>query len=309
MMNMPGRSYAGALPQLTGEQAGLRDRLRAHVEELAGQIGQRNYATPQSYTAAADYISRSFRSAGYEPATRDGWKPQDTLFANIEVEIPGTKHPDQILVIGAHYDTVLNSPGADDNASGVAALLEIARSCAGRRFDRTVRFVAFYNEEGIAPGPFGSVQYADACKGRDENIVGMISLEMLGCFSDAPKSQQYPFPFNLFYPSTANFIAFVGNYDSRQFVHETIRSFRRHAQFPSKGVAAPNSIRDAGRSDHAAFWRNGYQGLMITDTANFRYAHYHKPTDTPEMLDYDAMGRVTDALMRVVQDLATARGD
>ncbi len=166
----------------------------------------------------------------------------------------------------------------------------------------------FVNEEPpyFQSAQMGSWVYAKACHDRDENVVAMISLETIGYYSDAPNSQHYPFPFGLLYPSTADFIAFVGNTASRALVRETVASFRRHAQFPSEGAAVPGWITGVGWSDHWAFWQEGYPALMVTDTAPFRYPHYHDSTDTPDKLDYERFARVVDGLAGVVGDLADA---
>ena len=229
---------------------------------------------------------------------------------NLAAEISGTSRADEIIVIGGHYDSVLVEslpcPGANDNASGAAATLALARAFAELTPQRTVRFVLFVNEEPpFFQNPFmGSWIYAKRCRERDENIVAMFSLETIGYYSDERGSQKYPFPLGLLYPSTGNFIAFVGNVGSRKLVRESIGSFRRHAEFPSEGGALPGSMPGVGWSDHWAFWQEGYPALMVTDTAPFRYPHYHQASDTPDKLDYDRMSRVVDGLERVVSDLA-----
>jgi hypothetical protein len=306
IIDMPGRSYNGPLPPLTSRQIELRDDLRRHVTTLAGDLGERSYRRPDALHAAADYIARNFREMDLH-VTIQSVTDREVRMDNIIAQLPASAPDNQILIVGAHYDSVYASPGADDNASAVAALLEIARLCAGRQFPRTLRFVCFFNEEGYGSPIHGNRLYAAHCRQQNDNIVGMISLEMLGYYTDSPNSQRYPFPFSLFYPSTGNFIAFVGNSASRPFIHQSIAAFRANARFPSRGAAAPDWLPDAGRSDHAAFWAHGYPGLMVTDTANFRNPHYHRPTDTPETLDYDRLARVTTGLADMVQTLGMAR--
>jgi Zn-dependent M28 family amino/carboxypeptidase len=136
----------------------------------------------------------------------------------------------------------------------------------------------------------------------------MLSLETIGYYSDAPNSQQYPPPFNLYYPSTGNFIGFVGNEESSRLVEQVVRAFRQHAKFPSEGSAAPSDVPGVGWSDHWSFWQAGYPALMVTDTAPFRYPHYHLSSDTPDKLDYDRMARVVDGLQAVIGDLAGDSG-
>jgi len=243
--------------------------------------------------------------SGYAPADQP-YEAGASPVKSVEAELRGGTRAAEIVVVGAHYDTV-STPGADDNASGVAGVLELARLLAGRSLPRTVRFVAFVNEEP----PFfwrdtmGSRVYARRCRERGENIVGMLSLEALGCFSDAEGSQKYPPPFSAFYPSRGNFISFVGNLSSRGLVRRCLDSFRRHARFPSEGLAAPGQIQGIGWSDHWSFWQEGWPAVMVTDTATFRNLNYHTDGDTPEKLDYDRMARVVAGLAKVVGELAT----
>jgi Zn-dependent M28 family amino/carboxypeptidase len=302
IIDMPGSSYGGPLVPLSDVEAHTRDRLHRHIRVLTEDLGQRNSLDAHTYFDSSLYIAEQFERSGLATAKLQPTDISGYSIANVQAEITGSSQAGEIIVIGAHYDTVPGSVGANDNGSGVAALIETARLASGSTHPRTLRFVAFYNEERVSPA--GSRLYAEGCRARNENIVGMISLETIGYYTDAPDSQQYPFPFNLFYPTTGNFLAFVGNTDSRAFVHHTIGAFRNSAQFPSRGVAAPSFFGDTGRSDHVYFWRNNYPAMMITDTANFRYAHYHKPTDTADKIDYDRLARVTVGLARAVSVMA-----
>ena len=209
------------------------------------------------------------------------------------------------MVIGAHYDTVYDCPGADDNTSGIAALLELARALKDSHPARTVRFVAFVNEEPpwFQTDDMGSLVYAEQAHKLKENIVAAISIETIGMYSDAEGSQEYPAGFKSLYPSKGNFIAFVGDLGSRSLVRQAVRSFREVTKFPSEGSAAPGAIPGVGWSDHWSFWQEGYPAIMVTDTAPFRNVNYHRPTDTPETLDYDSMARVVHGLVGVVADL------
>lgn len=301
MMFMPGKSHQGPLPLPTPEEERIAQRLRADVATLAGTIGERNTLRHDQLQQAAAFIGDSLRSMGYEVREESypvGGKP----VANIVTELPGARRPDEIVLVGAHYDSVPDCPGANDNASGVAALLELARQFRETRPGRTLRFVAFVNEEP----PFfqtplmGSRVHATSAKQRGEKIVAMLSLETIGYYSDAPGSQHYPPPFSLFYPDSGNFIAFVGNLASRSLLHTAIETFRDTTPFPSEGLAAPEFITGISWSDHWAFWQEGYPGIMITDTAPYRYPHYHEPTDTPDRLDYGRMARVVAGVGRVV---------
>ncbi|HET9468387.1 MAG TPA: M28 family peptidase [Vicinamibacterales bacterium] len=301
MIGLPGRSYRGALPPLTSEQQLLRERLRTHVDQLAGIIGERNVYRGGSLDRAAQYIEEQFAASGYEPAGQE-YGAAGTTVRNIEsAHVRGTG---DAVVVGAHYDTVAGCPGANDNASGVAALLELARHCTDRA---RLRFVAFVNEEP----PFfmselmGSRVYARRCRARGERLAGMFSLETIGYYTSAPDTQQYPGPVVLqrMYPSTGNFIGFVSNVASRRFMRAAGREFRRRAQFPSEGVSAPADLPGIGWSDHWSFWQEGYPAVMITDTAPFRYPHYHEPSDTSDKLDYDSLARVVSGLRDMLSAL------
>jgi Zn-dependent M28 family amino/carboxypeptidase len=301
----PGRSFTGALPAATDDQTELAARLRAHVEMLAGTIGERNVFHPDGLLAAAAYLEKAFRDYGHEPAPLF-YTVQKQEVRNIEVTIPGVTKPNEIVVIGAHYDSVRGCVGANDNGSGTAAVLEMARLLKDKKLARTVRLVAFVNEEPpfFQTESMGSLVYARLCKKRGDNIVAMFTPETIGYYSDAKNSQRYPFPFNLFYPNKGNFIAFVGNADSRSLIARSVASFRKHAKFPSEAAAVPGSIPGVGWSDHWSFWQEGWPGFMATDTAPFRYPHYHTVQDTPEKIDYERTARVVMGLTRVAQDLA-----
>ncbi len=307
MIRMPSSSYEGPWEPLSEDERRLRDELAADVRTLAGDIGDRNVFAYDNYLAAADFIEASLRGAGYEVRRRPVEAAGRTCH-NLEVEIEGKARPGEILVIGAHYDSVPGTPAANDNASGVAALLAIARAFAEDETPpaRTVRFVAFANEEPpfFQTGDMGSLVYARECRERGDNLVGMVSLETIGYYSEQSGSQQYPFPFQLLYPDTGNFLAFVGNVRSRGLLRDAIGAFREHAAFPSEGAAVPAFIPGVGWSDHWAFWQEGYPGIMVTDTAPFRYPYYHTERDTPEKLDYERMARAVGGLIAMSRELA-----
>lgn len=307
MIIMPGKSYKGALPPLSAEETVLRDRLRDHVSVLADQIGERNTFRYSGLRKAVDYLSSQFRDLGL-PVRTDTYRIDGKNMMNLETELRGTTKAQEIVLVGAHYDSVANSPGANDNASGVAAVLEIARLLKDSHPQRTIRFVAFVNEEPphFLTDSMGSLVYARRAKERKNKIVAMLSLETIGYYSDKPGSQQYPPPLDRFYPDTGNFIAFVGDLGSAALVRRAIGTFRETTKFPSEGAAAPGWVMGVGWSDHWAFWQAGYHAIMVTDTALFRYPHYHEPTDTAEKLDCDRMARVVSGVRHVVEDLASA---
>jgi len=302
-VRMPGKNIANAAP-LSSEEIALREELRADVRTLGAEIGERNMLHYPQLNAAADFIENSFSSAGLHPR-RDTYELQGKAFHNIEAEIRGSAP--QIILVGAHYDSVLGAPGANDNGSGVAAMLALARRFATRSTSSTLRFVAFVNEEPpyFQTKQMGSFVYAGRCKERGDQISAMISLETIGYFSDAPRSQTYPAPgLGIFYPTTGNFIGIVGNVRSSALVRRAIAVFRKQSKIPSEGAALPAFIPGVGWSDQWAFWQHGYPGIMITDTAPFRYPHYHRATDTPDKLDYDRFALVVSGAEKLLEDLA-----
>jgi Zn-dependent M28 family amino/carboxypeptidase len=227
---------------------------------------------------------------------------------NVAAELPGTSflRRDEIVVIGAHYDSAVDTPGADDNASGVAALLALANAFVATENERTLRFVGFVNEEPpyFKTDQMGSLVYARECKGNEEDVVAMIALETMAYFSDEPNSQNYPKMIADDYPTVGNFIAFVGNLDSKKLVHQTHAAFQAATEFPAEKGVFPGFVQGVGWSDHWSFWESGYPALMVTDTALFRNPHYHKPTDTVEKLDFDRLAEVVVGLVAVVERLA-----
>ena len=303
---MPERTAVGDLPPLGAVERELEGRLRTHVYALASDIGERNVFRADRLELAAEYLETTLTDLGHQVEIQV-FESREAPVRNLEVVQTGCSIPDEVIVVGAHYDSVLGCPGANDNGSGVAAVIELSRLLASRELSRTVRFVLFVNEEPpfFQTRDMGSLHYARRCRERDEQIVAMFSLETMGCFSDAEGSQHYPFPFSFFYPSRGNFIAFVGNLSSQGLVRQAVGSFRRHASIPSEGAAVPGGITGVGWSDHWAFWQQGYPGVMVTDTAPFRYEHYHTPLDTPDRVHYGHLARVVGGLEKVIVDLAS----
>lgn len=313
-------SYKGPIDDLSTEQKELSIRLRQHVLKLAGDIGVRSLTkSPGGLERAALYIEEVFAGAGFKPERQtfsvSGYF-SDGLFgathatqstANIIAEIPGSSKASEIVVVGAHYDGVEDCPAANDNGSGVAALMEISNALAKEKFPRTIRFVAFTNEEPpfFRSDDMGSYRYAKACKDRHDNIVAMFSLETIGFYSEKPGSQQYPVaPLAMLYPTTGNFVTFVGNIASRDMLTHCFNSFVSAVKFPVEVIAAPPDLEGIDFSDQLSFWRLGYPGIMVTDTAPFRYPHYHTKEDTPDKLNYDHLARVTTGMIQVIRDLA-----
>lgn len=304
---MPGRSHEGPLPPSTPELRALDARLREHVTMLAGTIGTRSLDRAENLEAARKYLAESLkpfetaaRRVRFEDVGAQGGHAQNVIF-----DVPG-EHSESIIVVGAHYDSVDTGPGANDNGSGVAATLELAACFAKIPAAGNVRFVFFVNEEAPYfknPG-MGSKVNADLSRLRGEPIRAMLSLETLGYYSDGADSQHYPFPIGLVYPSRGNFLGFVGDLGARALVRAAIASFRAAEAFPSEGAALPATFPGIDWSDHWSFRRAGYPAIMLTDTALYRDPNYHRPSDRPDQLNYDALARVTRGIEAVIRDLA-----
>lgn len=281
---------------------GTEEYLRRVVTALARDIGVRSYRNIDSLKKAAAYISSELSSFGYE-VERQPFFFFGNVYHNLVAELAGSSSPKTILVVGAHYDTVGTTPGADDNASGVAGLLGLARALAGKRLAATVRFAAFCLEEPPAcrTQSMGSYQYAGRLKADRENVAGMICLEMIGYFCDREGCQRYPFPFmSAAYPSAGGYISLVGNMRSRSFTRTVADSFRKATDLPVLTLNAPPIVVGIDFSDHWSFGKFGYKALMVTDTAFYRNPHYHAPGDLPETLDYERMAKVVEGLTAAV---------
>jgi Zn-dependent M28 family amino/carboxypeptidase len=286
------------------EQTTLR-RLQAHVRRLAGDIGERNMLHPAALNDAAQYIDNEWSSQGYDVEWLT-YEISGTRCANLEVIRNGGARQREILLIGAHYDSVIGSPGANDNASGIAALLEISRKFAAIEPAMTVRFVAFVNEEApfFMSAQQGSMVYAHLARRRGDDIRLMTSLETIGWYSNRPGSQHYPPLFNLLYPDRANFIGMVSDFRSRAAMRRLAQAFRAHSDFPLQTAATFRFVPGVSWSDHWSFWRHGYHAVMITDTAPYRYPHYHATSDTPDKLTYPELSQVTLGLSAAFMEIA-----
>jgi len=288
----------------------LLDRIRTHVERLAGDIGERNVFVPEALQRAAQYIEEEWTRFGYAVDRLD-YDVSGLRCANLAVSRNGGGRTSEILLLGAHYDSVVGSPGANDNASGVAALLEVSRLFQAIDSALTVSFVAFVNEEPpfFMTGRQGSMVYAKAARRRGDDIRLMASLETIGCYSDKPGSQKYPPLFELFYPDRGNFLGIVADFRSRKAMRLLAKAFRAHSDFPLQTVSTFRAIPGVSWSDHQSFWRQGYRAVMVTDTAPYRYRHYHAPTDTPDKLSYPELAQVTLGLFDAFAALARAGVD
>jgi Zn-dependent M28 family amino/carboxypeptidase len=272
---------------------------------LAGTIGERNLWRCDALDRAARYISAQFADAGYTPV-KQPFEVAKIPVSNVEAALAGTSRAAEIVVVGAHYDTVAGCPGANDNGSGVAAVLELAQRFSRRPQPRTIRFVGFVNEEPpfFRTAHMGSVVYANAARARGDRVTAMLSLETMGYYSDEKGSQQYPAPVAALYPDVGNFIGFVANLASARLLLKARRAFQRRTRFPLQSAAVPGDVAGVGWSDHWSFWQAGYAAMMVTDTAPFRYPWYHTAEDTPDRIDYQKLAEVVDGLEAVIESLA-----
>ncbi|MEW5962794.1 MAG: M28 family peptidase [Pseudomonadota bacterium] len=301
----PRQPFAGPLPELTRAERAMAGRLAGHLRAVASR--PHNIDHYPALEAAARYIEATLRQFGHVP-TAQRYEVEGREVRNIEVVIapPDASPETPTLVVGAHYDSPDDSPGANDNGTGVAALLELARALRdlAPRSHR-LRLVFFVNEEhpyGKSPA-MGSWRHARSLKESGERVAGMIALETLGYFSDEPGSQAFPFPFGAVYSNVGNFVAFVGLPGSRRLVHKVIGAFRRETAFPSIGGVAPGFLEGIDLSDHWAYHQFGFPALMITDTAPFRNPYYHQLDDLPETVDTESLARITSGLERMVRAL------
>jgi Peptidase family M28 len=307
MTAVPGEPHRGALPPLTPEEVALAASLKRHIATIAAR--EHNVAHYDELEKVAHYIEATLASLGYAVG-RQEFSADGKAVRNIDVTVEPArgKSDPEVIVVGAHYDSVFGSPGANDNASGAAAVIELARLL--RDLDgvgaKRIRLALFVNEEPpyFRTEAMGSLHYARALTRRNERVIAMYSLETIGFYSSAPGSQVYPAPFGLIFPDRGDFVAFVGLLGSRALVHETMRSFRAHTAFPTIGGVAPGFVPGIGWSDHWAFAEHGFQAVMITDTAPFRYPHYHRSSDTPDKVDTENVARVVKGIERVIRDLA-----
>lgn len=309
-----GVGEAAATPELSTEE-----RLERDVRVLAEGFGERSAGDRDNLNAAGAWVEGRLAGMGYRVWRENSPVREGTAF-NVVAERRGVAFPDEIVVIGAHYDTEVDTPGADDNASGVAVMLELARRFAGVDMARTIRFVGFTNEEGSNSrgNVMGSRVSAEGSRERGETIVAMLSLEMLGYFSDEPGSQRYPFPtdsplvqgMNL--PDAGDFVAVVGRLADADLVERLGSAMAGVGSIAVAPAALPPILRDIWRSDNGNYWVSGYPAVMVTDTSEWRNPHYHEATDTVETLDFERMAGVVEALeagvWALVEDSGRATG-
>lgn len=306
MTTMPGESFRGPLPAPTVEELQLAQRLREHVTQIARE--EHNTAHPGKLDDVASYIESTLVALGHT-VKQQMFSVDGNRVRNLEVSLgPSDQRGTKVIVVGAHYDSAPGTPGANDNASGSAAVIELARILNDMKPapDHVVKLVLFVNEEPpyFKTPQMGSFHHARDLYTQGEDVVAMLSLETIGYYSDEKGSQHYPPPLDALYPDTGNFIGFVGDLGSRELVRRVVGSFRNHTRFPSEGLAAPATIPGVDWSDHWAYREHGFPALMVTDTAPYRYPYYHTAQDTPDKIDYERLARVVKGIGHVVRELA-----
>jgi Zn-dependent M28 family amino/carboxypeptidase len=305
MTQMTDAPHAGELPPLTVTEKGMSDRLNAHLDWITIKIGQRNMTRYDAVERTVDYIIAETSALGFKPQ-RQEFDVQGRTMTNIVVEIAGSASHREIVVVGAHYDSYMRSPCANASASGTAALIELLRSFQGHSFPRTVRVVFFATGERPwgRTEDMGSRHYAEQCRTNNEEIVMAICLEALGHYSDADGTQSFPFPLNLAYPGTANFVAVFGPLASRGLVEKVVASWVSGSTFPLVAGSLPGWFPGVLNSNHESFAREGYPAVVITDTGKYRYSDIRTNFDTMARIDFERMARVVSGIGRVIVSLS-----
>jgi Peptidase family M28 len=281
-------------------------RLRDHVGTLTQTIGERSVFLPHNLEKTRAYIETFYRDIDL-PVHCESYPYGNFTVSNIVAQISLCNRPKKHYLVGAHYDSVAGTVGADDNASAIAVQLEIARHLMmlkdGHELDLAVKLVSFPLEEPPAFGSryMGSSVYAYNAWKSKEKIDGMICLEMVGYTCHHPGCQGYPFPLMfLDYPKQGDFIGIVGNFKSRKFAKALSKALSKNADLPVVRLTVPGGgylLPSVGLSDHSSFWHRGYKAVMITDTSFYRNPHYHTSSDTMEKLDYGFMAQLVKSLL------------
>jgi hypothetical protein len=295
-----------ALAALTEHEAELVGELEQDVRELAGEIGERNTIEGWNLATTTDTLAEKLEQAGYA-VERQGFVPTDEAVAqNLVVTVRGGVSGEQVVVVGAHYDSAAKCPGADDNASGVAALLALARRFASKRPSRTLRFAAFATQEEPhwRKADMGSTVYAKRLAAAGEKVVAMLSLESVGYYSDEPGSQRSADGCRDCFGPIGDYVAVLGNDASGRLADQVVRTLAANSSLPVRGGVLPGDHSVLAAADHWAFWQVGYPAVVVTDTGPLRYAHHHQHTDTPERLDFKRMARLVAGLEFAISELA-----
>lgn len=304
-------SWEGAPLEADMEQelVTFENDIRADVSYLSETLGPRNPAHHEALVQTANWIEERWLSQGYE-VKRQSFLVEGKECVNLEIEILGIRSPEEIVIVGAQYDTWPDSPGANNNGGGVAVLLKLSDMLMGRLPDRTIRLVAFTTQEPPYDNTesMGSLRYARRCRERGEDICMMLCMDAIGVYKQEPGSQRLPFPFSLFYPDRGNFLAFIADLGSRDCLVEVTRGFKKGSALPIAAGCAPRWVKGVTWSDHLSFWRCGYKAVQITDTGAFRSPSHTTSDDTMEKMDFAALARVTVGMYGSILEVSTIGG-
>jgi hypothetical protein len=290
----------------------LGSRLKEHVDTLAMRIGERAVYQLPALTRARDYIRDYFVSQGLPTRLLNyklaGYPERTGQVYNIEAVLSSSQgNSKPVWIVGAHYDAAVGTPGADDNASAVAVLMELASLLKNTNLSADIRFVAFVAEEppNFGTQNMGSYHYAQLLKQEGVPVAGMICLEMLGYFSDKPGSQLYPPFLARWYPDRGNFVTLAGNFGSRDLVRSFKREWNSHSSFPLESIILPGALSSIAQSDQLNFWDQGFPAVMLSDTAYLRNPNYHEATDRIETLNFSKMSQITQSLAQTLINILT----
>jgi Zn-dependent M28 family amino/carboxypeptidase len=292
---------------LSQEDLKVSQALKQTVKYLSQDIGLRDYLNYKNLEKSAQFIKSAFKNLGFSSEVMH-YSLQGKIFKNIIARKMGSNQQANTVILGAHYDSCFN-PGADDNASGVAVLLELARQLKDESLRSDVEFIAFVNEEPpfFLSEDMGSRVYARKAKKQGKTIKAAVILESVGYYRDEPYSQTYPPPLGLFYPQRGNFIAFVSNFASGKILKSLVSAFKKTTDFPVESFAGPSFIPGVSFSDHWSFWQEGFPAVMVTDTAFLRNPNYHADSDVYTTLDYQKMALVVKGLKATLIELANRK--
>jgi hypothetical protein len=284
----------------------IKKSMESDIEYLQN-LSPRNSENDTSYRQlrkCEGWIRQRWESQGYA-VKKQTFPYKGKEYSNLEIEIKGRIAPSEIIIVSAQYDTLPDSPGANNNGSGIAILFQLSRLLKKHIPGRTLRLLNFVNEEDPFFGSemMGSYQYARRAYQQREDIQVMLSLDALGIYKEDPGSQKLPFPFSMFYPNRGNFLAFIGNLSSRKYMKEATKGFKKGSSFPIEAGVVPHWVKAADWSDHRSFWQFGYPGIMVTDTGGFRSPSHTTREDTMEKLDFEAMSRIVLGMYSAMVEL------
>jgi hypothetical protein len=285
--------------------AEIQNELISDVKFLSETIGPRNFIYYDQLNLCREWIKNKWQTQGFE-VTEQTFEMDGREYANLEVEVQGIKSPEEIIILSNQYDTLPDSPGANNNAGGVAVIFQLTKLLKDFVSDKTLRFVAFTNEEDPIFGTeqMGSYYYAQRSAEKNENIIIMLSLDAIGYYTNEPGSQRLPWPFSIFYPDNGNFLAFIGDFSSREYMEAVTKGFKKGSSFPIEAGVVPQWIEGASWSDHQSFWIFGYPAIMVTDTGGFRSPYHTTTADTMDKMDFEALARIVLGMYGVILEIA-----